>query len=658
MEAAEAQQDSPTGAVEHRSDAESTASEVGAGGVMEENVTAQETPRTQQSIAEAAALEVAANSPTPGEGLQGIAPDSSKFVVPTTPPAVNFSFKDSSILDWLQRATLLLTICLGLANLPGWFYVLWFLFWRAMYNVFLGALLKWQSEEQYFTKLYVKWIGIGSDLSKEQAGPLAAIARPLMIKTLPTAPGYSPDEMPSCFNAWICWRALVDVVLNNDVFSYVIFCYQFFSAPEAFTLRIFGCYLLAALLGAFTIWAKVDAYRVIKDFAWYWGDFFFLIDQNLTFDRIFAMFPHPMYTIGYAFFYGATLLTQSHTVLYVSILAHAMQLAFLSRVENPHIEKTYPCVAQEEDVLNDAESAYFRKDLIVFKNFNYFRSSDLFTVVTMFYILIQALSDQPGWVFFLQALAWRAAYNGGLGYVLFRQSQNNNFVRHFLERGATKVMAFENWKRIRNFVMIMMWTSFCVCGYALADWEESFSGFAGFRWFCFRQVLGSVLVAINIWSAMSEFEVLGEFGWFYGDFFLDEARPRLYYTGIYRFLNNPEHVTGSAALYGVALMSGTWVMFSLAVISQLCNLLFHMMVEEPHMKRLYGNKIRAKAGIEEGFEAIVEDATKTPQGAKVAKRLAQLKATSDQATEKMLERAELLVNSLKEVLASDKAKAE
>lgn len=76
------------------------------------------------------------------------------------------------------------------------------------------------------------------------------------------------------------------------------------------------------------------------------------------------------------------------------------------------------------------------------------------------------------------------------------------------------------------------------------------------------------------------------------------------------------------------------------------------------MKRLYGNKIRAKAGIEEGFEAIVEDASKTPQGAQVAKRLAQLKSTSEQATEKMLERAELLVNSLKEALASDKAKPE
>jgi phosphatidylethanolamine N-methyltransferase len=215
----------------------------------------------------------------------------------------------------------------------------------------------------------------------------------------------------------------------------------------------------------------------------------------------------------------------------------------------------------------------------VFHNFDPCRSADLSLLVIVVYTVLTAiLSRGVSWgptLIVTQAIIWRLLHSVGLGLILIVQSKDKTWTKHFIKHGSTPWEAWSQWKSIYNISLCLTYTSFiivCVENYNLPrDWT--------YGDVLFRHTLGLLLIALHFWTSKSIHEVLGDFGWFFGDFFV-QGENRLTYTGIYRYLNNPERLMGSAAFWGMSLISYSSVAFSLALLAQVANLLFIQLVEK------------------------------------------------------------------------------
>ncbi|KDN33294.1 hypothetical protein RSAG8_13615, partial [Rhizoctonia solani AG-8 WAC10335] len=250
---------------------------------------------------------------------------------------------------------------------------------------------------------------------------------------------------------------------------------------------------------------------------------------------------------------------------------------------------------------HDLLARFFRKDVVGLKNIDILRASDLKLVLLTLYIILPSILPNTTTTYFIHALTWRIFHSFVLGGILKAQSGSKWLVRHFVERyhyehgredGALEE-AFTSWKQIYTMSLYGTYASFALLAWKTysspAEWTVGDQ--------LLRHTLGVLLLGLHAWAALQTFEVLGVFGWFFGDFFISDYPVQLSYTGIYRFMNNPERTMSGASLFGLALISGSRAVFALAVISVGAHWWFLSFVERPHMKKLYGNSIRKEAGL-------------------------------------------------------------
>lgn len=533
-------------------------------------------------------------------------------------PTVRKSYLEIAVVTALMANLLVFLIPDNHVRI-GIFIVL-YIVWRLGYNFGIGYLLYQQLN---FNRL-VEWARSWG-LFKESS-PVGRFSR-AEVKAQRGA-GYNPDAYPLEFNTWLIFRKVVDLILMSDFTAFMCIVYtcatdngnQFLHGQPSWVVAT--RLVVGSLMVLFNLWVKVNAHNTIKDYAWYWGDFFFrqINNEDLIFDGVFEMVPHPMYSVGYIGYYGFALIAKLYTVLCVAIFGHFLQMIFLHYIENPHIDKIYGPLVDELNLvrvqkLRDLRLFDNMKPMVGLANFNWLRALDVanmvlaitygvvLPVVVSALVLLLSAALRGVYVLFWVAVVAKVLELVLIDVLLVLQLLYKYLTKWCLSMDMPAEKALNNWAILYNTLINMTYT--LLFGYNLLHALSGTSDYFFSDYPYLRYFLGTLLILTQTWINQLIVLLIGYFGWFYGDFFVPRSQRAAHLTkaGVYRYLNNPEQIFGVCGVMGVFIMFPTTENIILLLLWVVNNFLRFNFIEKSHMIKLYGEQeVLKDSGVTKTFK--------------------------------------------------------
>jgi protein-S-isoprenylcysteine O-methyltransferase Ste14 len=173
-------------------------------------------------------------------------------------------------------------------------------------------------------------------------------------------------------------------------------------------------------------------------------------------------------------------------------------------------------------------------------------------------------------VVFAYAILSRLAYVLFVGWTLRRDENAGAAAFQRFRPRATWVMNHD------GFAFILL------CVVTRDTWTLPFS-------FAITLAAGAALALIGVGTKVWAARTLGADAYYWRNFFVPESASGPVSSGPYRFVSNPMYTVGYLQTYGFALILRSFPGIIAAGFSQSAILLFYLVVERPHFRRLHGS---------------------------------------------------------------------